>query len=318
MTISGSGNFLAYIGNTTKGRFDVWVKQEKDSCIIPPPNLTMKYTGCRKPEEALCAANSTELVEKIKKERFSEAEMCTLLRFYFFTRGNKEMNNINLTPRIGNTTFIGDLRLQEEPKYESRFVNFYHKGELLWYPTLEEYYNRKTVNYTLHNDSSKMVYIWISKDVVQNLFKGVQTHGMLCYTITPEKLGPGNPGLNISCSKGVCVGRLVPELEDKYPNQYMDLDIYSLETPDVTFEKNLAVLKFCAVMFIYIRNPMDKMPNSTVIAKLDGSLDIRIKIFMKDSLLCGEVVAFEPYLENVDTTIHDFDVGFSRFFKIFK
>ncbi|XP_062590570.1 BPI fold-containing family B member 4-like [Saccostrea cucullata] len=129
---------------------------------------------------------------------------------------------------------------------------------------------------------------------------------MLHYKITPEKLSKDNPGLNTFCAEKVCVGRLVPELEEKYPNQYMDLDIYSLETPNVTFEKNLAVIKFYTVMFAYIRNPESNI--STLIAKLDGNADMRIRVFMTKSIFQGKIVAFEPYLKNVESTVHGFDM----------
>ncbi|XP_061169422.1 uncharacterized protein T19C3.5-like [Saccostrea echinata] len=290
------------------------MKQGKDSCTIPTPNISIEYTDCEKPENSICVANSSELEEKFKKERLTQTKLCLLLSFYFLTRGNTEMDKINLTPRIMKVPFIANLLMQHQPKYESTYLNTYHKGEILWFPTMKSLYKNGSANYTLHNDSSKMVYIWISKDVVQSLFEGVQTHGMFRYKITPEKLFPGNPGLNTSCTEGVCVGRLVPELEEKFPNQYMDLDIYSLETPNVTFEKNLAVLKFSTVMFVYIRHPI--CTNSTLIAKLDGSVDIRIKVFMNKKLFHGNIVAFEPYLKHVESTVHGFDVQMVNFILI--
>lgn len=58
------------------------------------------------------------------------------------------------------------------------------------------------------------------------------------------------------------------QLAEKYPNCYIDLDLYSLETPDVKFQQNLAVLEGKIVMFAYVRDPYNK--NSTGIAKLDG------------------------------------------------
>ncbi|XP_061169421.1 uncharacterized protein T19C3.5-like [Saccostrea echinata] len=306
MTITGSGHILVIIGTNNQGRFNVSLKQDKDSCIIPPPNLRIRYTDCDKPTDSICAANTLELEDKFKRERLTQAKLCVLLRVYLLTRGSTEMNTIILTPRIGQTPFLANLLMQQQPNYESSFLNTYHKGEVLWFPTMENLSKNQTVHYTLHNESSKMVYIWISKDAVRSLFEGIQRHGMLHYKITPEKLFPGNPGLNTSCAEGVCVGRLVPELEEKYPNQYMDLDIYSVETPNVTFEKNLAVLTFYTVMFVYIRHPARS--TSIPIAKLDGSVDIRIKVFMNGSLFQGNIVAFEPYLKKMESTVEGFDI----------
>ncbi|XP_062566114.1 uncharacterized protein LOC134228468 isoform X2 [Saccostrea cucullata] len=96
------------------------------------------------------------------------------------------------------------------------------------------------------------------------------------------------------------------KLEEKYPNQYMDLDIYSLETPNVTFENNLAVIKLYTVMFVYIRHP--EKQNSTLIAKLDGNAEMRIRVFMTNSTFQGNIVAFEPYLKNMESTVHGFDM----------
>ncbi|XP_062622042.1 uncharacterized protein LOC134283544 isoform X2 [Saccostrea cucullata] len=282
MTISGSGHFLAIIGTNGQGKFNVSMKQDEGSCIISTPDLKIWFTDCDKPAESICEANLLELKEKFKKERLTQEKLCFLVRFYFFARGDAEMNTIILTPRIGQTPFIANLLMQHQPKYESSFLNTYHKGEVLWFPSMDTLNSSEKVSYTLHNESSKMVYIWISKEAVRSLFKGIQTHGMLHYKITPEKL------------------------EEKYPNQYMDLDIYSLETPNVTFEKNLAVMKFYTVMFVYIRNPESNI--STLIAKLDGNADMRIRVFMTNSTFQGKIVAFEPYLKNVESTVHGFDM----------
>ncbi|XP_061195726.1 uncharacterized protein LOC133203947 [Saccostrea echinata] len=282
MTITGSGHILVIIGTNNQGRFNVSLKQDKDSCIIPPPNLRIRYTDCDKPTDSICAANTLELEDKFKRERLTQAKLCVLLRVYLLTRGSTEMNTIILTPRIGQTPFLANLLMQQQPNYESSFLNTYHKGEVLWFPTMENLSKNQTVHYTLHNESSKMVYIWISKDAVRSLFEGIQRHGMLHYKITPEKL------------------------EEKYPNQYMDLDIYSVETPNVTFEKNLAVLTFYTVMFVYIRHPARS--TSIPIAKLDGSVDIRIKVFMNGSLFQGNIVAFEPYLKKMESTVEGFDI----------
>ncbi|XP_062570402.1 uncharacterized protein T19C3.5-like isoform X2 [Saccostrea cucullata] len=306
MTISGSGNFLVVIGTNRQGRFNVSMKQEKGSCIISTPDLKIWVTNCDKLAESLCETNLLELEEKFKKERLTQAKLCFLARFYFFARGDAEMNTIILTPRIGQTPFIANLLMQQQPKYESSFLNTYHKGDVLWFPSMDKISNTENVSYTLHNESSKMVYIWISKEAVRSLFKGAQTHGILKFKITPEKLSPDNPGLNTTCTEKVCVGRLVPELEEKYPNQYMDLDIYSLETPNVTFEKNLAVIKLYTVMFVYIRHP--EKQNSTLIAKLDGNAEMRIRVFMTNSTFQGNIVAFEPYLKNMESTVHGFDM----------
>lgn len=61
------------------------------------------------------------------------------------------------------------------------------------------------------------------------------------------------------------------QLAEKYPNHYIDLDLYSLETPDVKFEQNLAVIKGKIVMFAYVRDPVQKHDIETIgIAKLNG------------------------------------------------
>ncbi|XP_062571064.1 uncharacterized protein LOC134233086, partial [Saccostrea cucullata] len=94
MTISGSGHFLAIIGTNRQGRFNVSMNQEEGSCIIPLPDLKIWFTDCDKPAESICATDLLELEEQFKKERLTQKKLCFLARFYFFARGDAEMNTI--------------------------------------------------------------------------------------------------------------------------------------------------------------------------------------------------------------------------------
>ncbi|XP_061180215.1 uncharacterized protein LOC133204827 [Saccostrea echinata] len=195
--------------------------------------------------------------------------------------------------------------MTQDPTYNTSFLDTYHNGDLFWYSTLEHYVT-ESCNFTKHHNDSKMVYLWVSKNEIQAILHGFQLHGRIHFTVTADKI-PGH-GLNTTCNIGVCVGRLVPSLAELYKDCFMDLDIYSLKTPNVSFEKNLAVLNGEMVMFADIRDP--NKHSSTRIAKLDLSVTLRVKLSITNTTLQGEIVAFDPFIKGIlaDPKLTDFNV----------
>lgn len=55
-----------------------------------------------------------------------------------------------------------------------------------------------------------------------------------------------------------------------YPNCFVDLDVYSLETPDILFEKDLLILNGKFIMFAYVRCPSSPSDQDIGIASLVG------------------------------------------------
>ncbi|XP_048765924.2 bactericidal permeability-increasing protein-like isoform X2 [Ostrea edulis] len=300
MEIRGSGYFLSHIGRNG-GMFKL--RMVKKDCHILPSNITINFTECDESveSESLCNNGSSDFIEQFRENRIGEAKLCLLLTFFINFKENKEMEDIDLLPAISKIPFGANLSMTKDPKYTNEYIETYHEGGIFWLSTGENY-NVTPIDFTLHNDSSKMVYLWVSKSVTESFFEGIQIHGMLHYLITAQKVGSG---LNTTCTKGVCVGRLVPELGKKFPKQYMDLEVYSIKNPTVKFQKNLAILGGKMVMFASIRDPISGV--SFVIAKLTGEVQIQIKVNMRNLTLHGEVVSFEPSIEDITSPYVDFN-----------
>lgn len=280
-----------------------------DKCVIPSSDPTLEFTNCTRSEEKLCEMGKSRFEELFIEHRLNVAlntlknETCGLLETFV----NKDLKKllrkkVELKPNI-KKTFSIDLLMPIEPFYNDSYIDTFHKGVVSWFTTGEIYKSTPISYYDLPYNN-RMLYLWASGDTMKAFLEGFQIHGILHYKITAEDLK--NSGLNTTCQTGVCVGRLVPLLAEKYPNCYIDLDLYSLETPDVKFQQNLAVLEGKIVMFAYVRDPYNK--NSTGIAKLDGQVNMQIKLWVNGTTLHAVVDAIDTYLENIDSTISDFNV----------
>lgn len=287
-----------------------------DKCAIPSsdPALypTIEFSNCTRSEKKVCARGKSTFEELFIEHRLNETlnglkkEACVLIEK--FVNKNLTMllrKKIDLIPNI-NKTFTIDLLMPKKPLYNESYIDTFHKGTVSWYTTDEIYKTTPISNYDLPYNN-RMLYLWASGDTIKAFLEGFQIHGNLHQKITAEDLKNG--GLNTTCQTGVCVGRLVPLLAEKYPNHYIDLDLYSLETPDVKFEQNLAVIKGKIVMFAYVRDPVQKHDIETIgIAKLNGKVSMQIKLWVNGSTLHAVVDAIDPYLENIDSSISDFNV----------
>ncbi|XP_062595851.1 uncharacterized protein LOC134257224 isoform X1 [Saccostrea cucullata] len=295
--------FKVHIGRDTDGSFNVQMcNVTGESCSILLANITINYTDCVNPTERLCEKGTEEFKHNFIKNKLNKTlqllDVCNRLD-KVIDAISKKMKKTDLAPVIQPGFFFKvNLSMSEKPSYNKSYIDTYHKGDVFWHSTLEKY-PTECVNFDRDKSTSKMLYLWISKYGIRNFLKGFQRHGMLHYMITAENLNAGH-GLNTTCEVGVCVGRLVPSIAEKYPNCFVDLDWYSLKTPNVTFEKNLAVVKGEIVMFVNIRDPRPS-GHTTRIAKLNGDVTLRLKLYITNGTrIQGTVVAFDPYMKNID------------------
>ncbi|XP_048765949.1 lipopolysaccharide-binding protein-like isoform X2 [Ostrea edulis] len=302
--------FKVHIGMNKSGNFSSSVCKGEENCLIPVSDMNISYDNCAPSEEQLCTQGEAKF-EKIFKEQLKKylklLDVCTHIESFVITTLNKQMQTIELMPHIKHL-FVVDIHMSKEPTYYRDFIETYHKGDVYWYSTMEKYPTLHA-NVTLDADNSKMLYIWVSKYAMESFFRGIQLHGMLHFTIKAEHVGLHNrslSGLNTTCSTGVCVGRLLPMLEKLYPNCFMDLDVYSVDVPKMNFEKNLAVVEGKMVMFVYVRNPY--LGNSTLLANLTGTVNLRFNISMDSAAFHGEVAAFDPDLQSIHSFIEGFDI----------
>ncbi|XP_061180216.1 uncharacterized protein LOC133188742 [Saccostrea echinata] len=265
--------------------------------------MTINYKDCDILSEKLCEKDTEDFKLNFITNRLNKTlnllDVCHSLDKVIEAIG-KKLKKVDLFPNIQpGTLFNVNLSMPKDPTYNETFIDTYHKGDVFWHSTLEKY-PTGFVHFDRDKNTSKMIYLWISKYGMESFLEGFQRHGMLHYMITAENLHAGH-GLNTTCKTGVCVGRLVPSLAKKYPDSFMDLDLYSLKTPNITFEKDLAVLSGKIVMFVNIRDPRPGLGNFTQIAKLDVSVTLRIQVYiMNETRIRGKVVAFDPYIENID------------------
>ncbi|XP_022338351.2 bactericidal permeability-increasing protein-like [Crassostrea virginica] len=306
--------FQLHIGRSTKENtgkyFTTEVCNSTDNCSLPINATTTEFTNCSQQQETLCRNEELlfrDFFRSLLRDKLKS--ICSIVRVLINNQLNYYMKSINLAPNIAKTTFWVDLTMPLDPVYNTTFLETFHKGDLHWLLTDEVYPNCPNTNFDLNTetDNSSMTYLWISRNVVKAALEGLQIHGLLHFKITADTLDHTS-GLNTTCRVGVCVGRLVPSLAKMYPNCFVDLDVYSLETPDILFEKDLLIINGKFIMFAYVRCPSSPSDQDIGIASLVGGASMRIKLSITNSILHGKIDAIEPNLENIDSEISGFDV----------
>lgn len=305
--------FKVNIRRDKNGYIRSGICNSSDKCRIPSSEPTLYFTNCTEAGEEICTKEKSKFVNQFINHRLNvtleAVKLCRFLEGFIKKDLNRLLKKIDLIPNI-RKVFSIDLLMPREPSYTKSYIDSFHKGEVSWYTTGEKYRTNSIHDQNISTINSKMIYLWASSDIMRAFLKGFQVHGKLHYKITAEDVHLHNTsGLNTTCQTGVCVGRLVPSLAEQYPNRYIDLDLYSLATPSVTFHNNLAVIKGNIVMFVYVRDPAQKNYEKAIgIAKLNGKFDMQLKLWINSSTLHAEVDAIDSYLDTIDSSISGFTI----------
>ncbi|CAJ0961430.1 unnamed protein product, partial [Mesorhabditis belari] len=119
--------------------------------------------------------------------------------------------------------------------------------------------------------------VWVSEQIVNCIFRSAHQGAIIQYTITKDVQGAA-PYLRTHCpfkaSNAVCMGTFWPQLDEKYPKEYIDVHMHSFEEPNVKITSE-----------------------SSVVIKVDGT---RLNGYLKDTT---------AEIEQIHSTIGDIEPG---------
>ncbi|XP_033754785.1 lipopolysaccharide-binding protein-like [Pecten maximus] len=177
-------------------------------------------------------------------------KLCDLIGQSINKDGEKSLSKLKVTVGIGKL-FQLDYTLTDPPKFTSNFMETYHKGEIDWKsapapppfeaPPLPPW-----------DDTSRMMYVWVSDFMMNSLLYQAQHHNFLAYNLTAQDLPESQRGvLNTTCTSSLCIGNFIPALQTKYPNCQLELLMRSSKTPEIAVVNNSIETKMFGSIALY-------------------------------------------------------------------
>ncbi|XP_060081853.1 uncharacterized protein LOC132561140 [Ylistrum balloti] len=212
------------IGTDSKGRPHI----HASGCGVSIGSVSLTFHGGA---SWLYNLFSSEVADAIKSSL--QGKVCGVVTDLINTDGENALAKLPVTVDIVNT-FLLDYSMDEQPLFQTNFMESYHKGEIDWKasPAPPPFQASPLPQW---NDTSRMMYLWVSDYIVNSLLYQAQQHKFLAYNLTAQDLPPANrSALNTTCHTILCIGNLIPQLQKSYPNCQVELHMRSTSMPGVS------------------------------------------------------------------------------------
>lgn len=154
-----------------------------------------------------------------------------------------------------------DCRMISPPAITSRYVETFHKGELLdksYWSTVSSY----PPSLPSRSTADRMVTVWISEHVF-NTAGHLWHHNskMPRFSMGKEQLPETSRDLlNTTCSQAnECFGALVPQVGEKYPNSSVEVELTSTEQPTTNITPDAMIVTFGGFLTVRARRQDDSL-----------------------------------------------------------
>ena len=234
--ISGSGSFDVSVSGVT---FDIGISLGVDStgrpkigskgCSCDIGSVHVKFHG-----GAAWIYNLFKgLVEKAIKKQLNN-QLCSMIKNAVDVDGSKALAKLKVTVDVGKV-FLLDYRFIGKPAFNPQhFLETYHKGEFYWASSISEA-PFDPISMPAFSSTQKMFYIWMSDYTFNTLTYQAQKHGMLAYNLTQKDLpAQAKDFLNTTCNGIPCIGKIIPQIGQKYPNNQVQMFMSSRFAPNMS------------------------------------------------------------------------------------
>ncbi|CAJ0918053.1 unnamed protein product, partial [Mesorhabditis belari] len=151
--------------------------------------------------------------------------------------------------------------------------------------------------------------VWVSEQIVNCIFRSAHQGAIIQYTITKDVQGAA-PYLRTHCpfkaSNAVCMGTFWPQLDEKYPKEYIDVHMHSFEEPNLKLSMGNARFRGSVLLDFYL-NPMATTKDSLVTMKITSESSVVIKV--DGTRLNGYLKDTTAEIEQIHSTIGDIEPG---------
>lgn len=221
--------------------------------------------------------------DKIKK--LLRDKMCGLIGDAINKGAENALKKLKVQTRIAKQ-FMLDYRLTTNPKFTPQYMETFHKGEVLWASSMKD----APLPVPAMPDNvkpQKMLYLFVSDYLFNSLSYQSQIHGVLRYNLTAKDLPPSNRAvLNTTCLQGVCIGELIPQIAQKYPNKQVELRMMSTQTPMMTSQKNAVSVSCRGIIGMYATVPNKP---SIYLVNLNVSMNATVNLSIMNEKIYGKI-----------------------------
>uniref|UniRef100_A0A1I7STP7 BPI2 domain-containing protein n=2 Tax=Bursaphelenchus xylophilus TaxID=6326 RepID=A0A1I7STP7_BURXY len=138
-------------------------------------------------------------------------------------------------------------------------------------------------------DDSYMANIWFSSQVGNCLLLSAHYNQMLHFTLTKDLYSKLSTFFQTSCKwYKVCVGKLLPTLEERYPRRHIELEFYTAERPILSID-DMATVNSTFYIDMKIQPEKGKPDVRDVLARLEMESILSVIPALYNNRICGEV-----------------------------
>ncbi|XP_005112375.2 bactericidal permeability-increasing protein [Aplysia californica] len=227
-------------------------------------------------------------------------QICKLVSKEVNEDGEAKLAKLKVTVEMAHK-FLLDYRLVAAPTISASIFETQHKGEVYWKEDMKEApFTTKPIPELA--DVSKMMYVWLTEYTANTYAYAAQTHNYLVRNLTAQDLPPGNRSLlNTTCSKGMCIGKLIPQIGKQFPNSVVSVHAVSTATPAISITPKAVVLSAQGNVDVYAT---EANKTSVFLLRMNMTVGLTVNASIVDQRLSGKIVDY-----NFDVGILKSNVG---------
>ncbi|CAG2208613.1 LBP [Mytilus edulis] len=174
-------------------------------------------------------------------------QVCEKVKDVLDKKAEEELCSFQAEVQLGEHLTL-DYRLLSAPHITSEYIEGDFKGEVFWTMNRTEAPFAPSPMATI-TDNKKMVYLTVSDYIFNSMGYQAHAHGLLMYNLTSQKMRGDDDLLNTTC-KDTCIGKLIPQIGQLYPNSQVEIHLQSTDWPRVFItEKAVQILSKSNVTF---------------------------------------------------------------------
>ncbi|XP_053402846.1 lipopolysaccharide-binding protein-like [Mercenaria mercenaria] len=232
-------------------------------------------------------------------------QMCKEINKKINDDGEKILAKLKVTTPLAKK-FLLDYRLTQKPSFQTQYMETFHKGEIFWLssPTTESPLIPPPM--PTNTDTDSMLYLWVSDYMFDTIGYTAQKHGFLVYNITQKNLPPCLSGLlDTTCDGFKCIGKIIPETGEKFPNSVVEIRMTSTQAPTMNVSSDGMSLNFAGKIDFYATKPGTS--STPFLLSLNAIMSTTVNVTIENKLLYARVDDLNLKLKFGKSAVGKFD-----------
>ncbi|RUS91980.1 hypothetical protein EGW08_000193 [Elysia chlorotica] len=213
-----------------------------------------------------------------------QPEICEEVTQIINNDAEKSLATLQVTVELAKL-FLADYRLVAPPAITADFIEILDKGEVFWEAAVKEApFSPQPL--PACSDYSRMVYIWVTNYTPNTFLYQAHTNGYLKYNVTKKDLPDDDASyLNTTC-KLKCIGTIIPQIGQKYPNSSVELHLRSTSIPKAVITSKTLTVELDTLVNMWVKTPNNA---SAYLATLNVNVSLTVEPKIMEEKLNGVI-----------------------------